>query len=213
VSISKSAPIPISLAADELLRDLASVMVSWWERVAVVARLRVPDTEASQRLVSYDTIRSACSVLAAHVDALLALEPQPMMRSISLREASDLPAGTVGLVHRSAEYADVLLDLDGADAGLEVLQLHHRCRRQIGEVDPSARRMPTPCRCGFSELFEILDVNGEFNGAQCRQCRSEYTAETYKDLVHEMGDTVRRSGARRRRPSVKWTDDGVTRRA
>ncbi|GAA0853400.1 hypothetical protein ACFQVD_26600 [Streptosporangium amethystogenes subsp. fukuiense] len=216
VSISKSAPIPLSLAADELLRDMASVMVSWWERVAAVARLKAPDTEASQRLVSYDTVRAACSVLAAHVDALLALEPQPMMRSLSLRAAADLPAGTTGLVHRSAEYADVLFDLDGAGAGLEVLQLHYRCRRQVGETDVPARHLPTPCQapCGYKQLFEALNGDGEFDGARCRQCGTAYTAQEYRDLVATTGDMIRRAGVRRRSLAVPgYLDDTEARRA
>ncbi|WP_326828703.1 hypothetical protein OIE13_22490 [Streptosporangium sp. NBC_01810] len=216
VSISKSAPIPISLAADELLRDVASVVVSWWERVATVARLRLPDTGASQRLVSYDTVRAACSVLAAHVDALLALEAQPMMRSLSLREAADLPAGTTGLVHRSAEYADVLLDLDGADAGLEMLQLHYRCRRHVGETSVSARHLPTPCQspCGYKQLYEVLNGDGEFDGAKCRQCGVVYTAQEYRDLVAATGDMIRRAGVRRRSLAVPgYLDDTEARRA
>ncbi|MFI6510093.1 hypothetical protein ACIBCT_21015 [Streptosporangium sp. NPDC050855] len=203
------------MAADELLRDVVAVMVSWWERVAAVARLNVPEF-GSQRAVSYDVVRSACSVLAAHVDALLALEPQPMMRSISLREASDLPAGTTGLVHRSAEYADVLLDLDGARAGLEVLQLHYRCRRQVGETDVPARHLPTPCQtpCGYKQLFEVLNGDGEFDGAKCRQCGTTYTAQEYRDLVTATGDMIRRTGARRRSLAVPGRlDDTEARRA
>ncbi|WP_113699703.1 hypothetical protein [Nonomuraea lactucae] len=39
VSISKSAPVPISLAVDELLRLILATLVSWEERVRDVARL------------------------------------------------------------------------------------------------------------------------------------------------------------------------------
>lgn len=214
VTLSKSAPVPLSLAADELLRDMVAVVVSWWERVAVVARLRVPDTSASQRLVSYDVVKNACSVLAAHIDVLLALEEQPMMRAVSLREAAGLPPGTTGLVHRSAEYADVLLHLDGARAGLEILQLHYRCRRQVGETSLPARHLPTPCRrpCGYKQLFEVLNGQGEFDGARCRQCGTEYTMQEYRDLVTETGDMIRRAGVRRRSLAVPGPRDDITAR-
>lgn len=216
VTLPKTPPVPLSLAADELLRDIVAVAVSWWERVATVARLHVPDTAASRNLVSYDVVKNACSVLAAHLDALLALDEQPMMRAVPLREAAHLPPGTTGLVHRTAGYADVVLHLDGARAGLEILQLHHRCRRHVGETNAPARHLPTPCLhpCGYKQLFETLNGEGQFDGARCRQCGTTYTAQEYQDLVTETSNMIRKTGAKRRSLAVAGAgDDTATRRA
>ena len=206
VSTSRTPPVPINLDVDELLRDLAQVLVSWHERVADVARLSAPD----------GTVRAACAVLAPRVDVLLALPAEPMTRPVWLRDAAALPAGTLGLVHATAGYADTIQQLSGADAGLEVLNLHFRCRRLLGETRAPARHLPAPCAmpCGYKQLFEVLDGDGQWDGARCRQCGTQYTLEEYRDLAAEAGDTLRRAGARRRTAAVAgaW-DDVEARRA
>jgi hypothetical protein len=209
VATSKSAPLPLNLAADELLRDIVHVLTSWHERVAAVARLN----GHVGRRVEHATVEAACRVLAAHVGALLALPADPMMRALPLPAAAELvPYGAHGLVHLSAEYADVIRPLSGTDAGLEVLQLHYRARRLLGETRPPARHLPTPCRCGWKQLFEVLDFDGQHDGAHCRHCRTTYTPQEYRDLVDEVGETVRRSGVRRRMVLAGPGDDAGSRR-
>lgn len=209
VATSKSAPLPLNLSADELLRDMVYVLTSWHERVATVARL---NGEAGRR-VEYATVATACRVLAAHVGALLALPADPMMRALPLPAAAELvPYGAHGYVHLSAEYADVIRPLDGTDAGLEVLHLHNRARRLLGETRPPARHLPTPCRCGYKQLFEVLDFDGQHDGACCRHCRTTYTPQEYRDLVDEVGETVRKAGVRRRMVLVGPRDDAGSRR-
>lgn len=201
VSTSKSAPLPINLNADELLRDMHLILISWHERVAAVARLAEPVG-----------VVSSCGVLAAHIDVLLALPKEPMGRSVPLHDAAKLPAGTAGLVHKTAAYADVFLHLDGASAGLEILRLHHRCRRLLGVLPPPARRLNgVYCDCGFAELYELLDDDGQQAGAKCRQCRAEYDRDEYADLTRERVElvkTYRRSSLR-----SKETDDLISGRA
>lgn len=192
VSTSKSAPLPINLSVDELLCDMQAIIISWHERVAAVARLAAPDGHVS----------TACRVLAAHVDVLLALPEEPMGRSVSLHEAAKLPTGTVGLVHKTAAYADVILHLDGARAGLEVLNLTHRSRRLLGETKPQPRHLSgVACgSCGFTELRELLDDDSQPSGAKCWECRNEYDMDGYRDLVSFRVDpvkTYRRAGVQK----------------
>lgn len=202
VSTSKSPPLPINLNVDELLRDMVSVLVSWHERVAAVARLSAP----------VGSVYGACIVLAAHIDALLALPEEPMMRSVWLHEAAQLPHGTLGLVHKSAEYADTIQQLDGARAGLEVLQLHYRCRRLLGETKAAARRLSgVYCDCGYPELYEVLDDDGQAAGAACRQCRTEYDKRGYEDLTKDRAEPVKTYRHRTLQPA--GSDDHTTRRA
>ncbi|WP_433237771.1 hypothetical protein ACQPYK_29565 [Streptosporangium sp. CA-135522] len=75
VSISKSAPVPLSLAVDELIRLILSTLVSWEERVRTVARLSELDTGTSRRRRDGAVLTQAFTVLAAHLDVLLALRP------------------------------------------------------------------------------------------------------------------------------------------
>ena len=215
VSVSKSAPVPVSLAADELARLILSTLVSWEERVRTVARLSPVDTETSTRRRDGAILTQAWTILAAHLDALLALQAEPMMRSVPLSQAAALPSGTQGLVHRTAGYADVVVPLSGADAGLEILSLAWRCRALLTDTRPAARHLPTPCGwCGFCELREVLDDDGQPAGAKCRQCGTEYDAQQYSDLAKEQGDTVKRAGVHRRRTvQVGAQDDTEARRA
>lgn len=202
VSTSKTPPLPINLNVDELLRDMAAILTSWHERVAAVARLREPS----------GSVYAACTVLAAHIDALLALPEEPMGRSVWLHEAAKLPQGTIGLVHKTAEYADTIQHLDGARAGLEVLQLHHRCRRLLGETQPAARHLSgVYCDCGYPELYEVLDDDGQPAGAKCRQCRNEYSKEGYSDLTKARVEPVK--SHRRRSLQPARSDDELSRRA
>ncbi|GAA3417598.1 hypothetical protein [Streptosporangium vulgare] len=189
VSVSKSAPVPVSLQADELIRLLLSTLVSWEERVRRVARLSDLDTTTSRRRRDGAILTQAYTILAAHLDALLALEAEPMMRD------------------------GELVELGGADAGLDVLNLAWRCRAFLTETTKGARHLEgIPCYCGFCELYEILE-DGQFVGAKCRQCGQDYNAETYRELTDEQSAVVKKSGARRRTVTASAKDDLLSRRA
>lgn len=199
VATSKSAPLPISLTVDALLREVVYVMSSWEERVAIVAGLTVLDTEQSRRRRHEVAVKDACRMLGLRVDSLLALQPEPMMRTKTLPEAAMLPQGTPGLVHDSAEYADAVVTLSGADAGLEVLDLHYRCRKLLTATRQPARHLPTPCgKCEHSQLYQVLDFDGQPAGAKCRRCGATYDQQGYDDLAKTTGETVKRSGVRPR---------------
>jgi hypothetical protein len=188
VSVSKSAPVPISLAADELLRLILSTLTAWEERVRTVARLRPLDTETSRRRRDGVILCQAWTILAAHLDALLALPAEPMMRDGDL------------------------LDLSGADAGLDLLYLAHRCRRLLTDNrQPPRHCAGVYCDCGFAELYEQLDDDGQPAGAECRACRSVYDVQQYADLTRARTEPVKTY--RRRTLQPAGADDHTTRRA
>ncbi|MER7213188.1 hypothetical protein ABT340_39510 [Streptosporangium sp. NPDC000239] len=215
VAMSKTAPVPVSLPADELARHILAVLTSWEERVRVVARLAPLSTGASRRRRDGVILTQAWTVLAAHLDALLALPAEPMARTVSLRDAAALPPGTPGLVHHAAGYADVLLTLSGADAGLEILALAARCRSFLTDTPASRRHMSgVPCgACGYTELYEVLDGDGQHAGASCDACRAGYDADAYKALTIDQVTPIRASGARRRALRSASRDDVLSRRA
>lgn len=175
-------PVPLNLAVDELLRETVHVLASWHERVAAVARL----AGEPGRRIAHETVEASCAVLAAHVGVLLALPEEPMLRWVALHKTATLPPGATVLPYRGAEYADVLMPLDGAHGGIEILDMHHRIRRMLGETKPPARHLPTPCRCGYRQLYETLDADGQWDGAHCRNCRQVYTLAEYWVLVQEL---------------------------
>lgn len=188
VTVSKTAPVPIHLGADELLRLVLAVLVSWEERVRDVARLAPLDTHKSRYRRDGAILTQAWTILAAHLDALLALPADMMARG------------------------DELVELDGADAGLELLDLAHRCRRLLTDNRQPARHLSgVYCDCGWPELYEALDDDGQMAGAECRQCRAVYDMDAYKALLADRVEPVK---TYRRRGLVKaGADDTRTRRA
>ncbi|MGA4989903.1 hypothetical protein [Nonomuraea bangladeshensis] len=188
VAVSKTAPVPLSLAADELLRLILATLVSWEERVRTVARLRPLDTATSRQRRDGAIFTQSWTILAAHLDALLALDAEPMLRD------------------------GELTDLDGADAGLDLLDLAHRCRRFLTDTRQPARHLSgVYCDCGYAELYEVLDDDGQPAGARCRQCRAEYDQETYTDLTRARVDPVKTYRRRTLQPAAG--DDWTARRA
>lgn len=127
ITMSKSAPLPVNTAVDALMRDVTETLVSWHERVADVARLSFPGGDLSRRRRDHVAVEAAVTVLSGHLDALLALPLQPMVR------------------YRDDERE--MPDLEGADAGLEILHLHYLCRRLLGETRAHAETFDgIPCR-------------------------------------------------------------------
>ncbi|MGI5274737.1 hypothetical protein ACQEUU_37270 [Nonomuraea sp. CA-218870] len=188
VAVSKTAPVPIHLGADELLRLVLAVLVSWEERVRDVARLAPLDTHKSRYRRDGAVLTQAWTILAAHLDALLALPADMMARG------------------------DTLEELDGAGAGLELLDLAHRCRRLLTDNRQPARHLSgVYCDCGFPELYEALDDDGQMSGAECRQCRSGYDMDAYRALLADRAEPVKSYRRRTLQPAVG--DDWTARRA
>ncbi|MFC4006608.1 hypothetical protein ACFOY2_05205 [Nonomuraea purpurea] len=188
VSMSKTAPVPLSLGADELLRLVLATLVSWEERVRTVARLKPLDTSTSRRRRDGQVLTQAYTILSYHLDALLALDAEPMLRDGELAE------------------------LSGADAGLDILYLVHRCRMFLTDTKQPARHLSgVYCDCGYPELYEVLDDDGQPAGARCRQCREEYDRDGYADLTKDRAEPVK---SYRRRPLVAVSQaERETRRA
>lgn len=178
--------IPLSADADALMRRMGDVLGSWHERVAMVARLTAPDTEAS-RTHPAETVDAAVPVLSEHLSVLLALAPEPMTRVMSPREAeewADDPGAFT--VVRSGGEAWVTRPMAGADAGNEVLDLHYRARRILGETKAPAEAFDgVPCRECESLALERAEPPSDPElpamKSRCATCSDEMTAEEFKD--------------------------------
>jgi hypothetical protein len=180
VSGSRSAPIPLRMDVDELMVKVVSVISSWDERVRDIPQLKLsgPDTEASRHRRGEVALTRMCATLTKHLDALLALPAGPMVRYVPLTAALDLDDDTEGRA-RPAGYAELLADLSGADAGLEILALERDCRHMIGWTARHVR-LPVPCdRCDSIALVQWDGATGLEEGAYCTSCGYEYTDNEY----------------------------------
>jgi hypothetical protein len=137
--------LPLRADVDALIRDLAAVLGSWHERTAAVASLTAPATSVREL---GRQITAAAAVLAAHLDVLLALPPEPMHRVMHPLAAED--HWDIARVHgivRPDGQAHMLLPLSGADAGNEILRLHYRARSILGETRAAPESFDgVPCR-------------------------------------------------------------------
>lgn len=186
VSGSRSAPLPINLTVDALVTDLVDIVASWAGRVSLVAGLHGTDADRRLRAYADQPVKRMCLSLVAHVDVLLGLGPQPMTRFLSLADAATLPAGTPGRVHPNAGYVEVLLDLDGAAAGLEFAGLNARCRSALGLT---AKDEKINGRCFACEQRDVLvrpdGSAGRMDHAECRACGAKYFGADYTLLMRQ----------------------------
>jgi hypothetical protein len=173
---------------DGLMRHMVEVACSWHERVAAVAGLAPPDTQATRArelgLRSGGLLGDACKVLCAHLDALLSLEPEPMTRPRVSWLSSVIPAAVV-----SGGWRDCLtVCLGGADAGNELLRLDFLGRAALLETEPAPLRLlGVPCRgCERRTLRRAAppqhDGDPEWY-SQCAWCRDVMDAAEYEAWV------------------------------
>lgn len=189
VSGSRTPPVPPNLAVDTLMTHIVHIVASWNERVCAVANLTSPGTDASRRQRAGVALTRMCRILTAHLDALLALPPEPVVRYLPIHAAAQLAAaGVTGRVHPAAGYAEVYQDLSGADAGLELSSLNHRCRATLGYT-PQHEDLLVPCfepDCGQRMVRRYDGATGLDDYAECRSCKAQYTAGRYTLLMAQV---------------------------
>jgi hypothetical protein len=181
--------LPLRGDIDAIMRAYAEVLVAWHERVAVIASLSAPpephrDGSPSARPSWY--VARAVHVIEPRLDVLLALEPEPMRRAVSLRDLPLMPEGTEGVVR--SVYAAVLADLSGADAGLEVLALHRLARSVLGETrQRPVELLGVPCRDPECDMLALRRAELPSDPAEpawwseCTQCGDRMDEEEYRD--------------------------------
>ncbi|MFI6496886.1 hypothetical protein [Nonomuraea typhae] len=176
VSGSKAPPLPLRADVEALMRDMVHVVASWQKVIAAVAGLAESGPKRQGRALS-----DACRALAAHVDALLALDPWPVVRYMPLADAAKLGAAS-GFVFPHAGYAAVNLELGGADAGDELLYLAARCRSILG-LTRRRDLLPVPCHaCGYVAIYREETADGMQDEAYCGRCGETYTGAQWRLL-------------------------------
>lgn len=176
--------VPIRLDIDALQRAAADVLTCWHERVAAAASLTFPAEDRSRRGVI--AVRDAAAVLTASLSTLLGLPAEPMRRAITLHDLAGWPDDTSGIVH--SVFAEINVDMSGADAGNEILNLRWLCRAVLGETRQRPEELlGVPCRredCDKltlrrAELPSDPDAPGFWS--ECAVCGDLMTEEEYRD--------------------------------
>lgn len=188
VSGSRTPPVPVRLDYDALIRDMLLVLTSWEEVLRTSASLTPLDTVMSRRRRDEIALTAAVALLTAHFDRLLALPVAPMRRIRSMRQAADLPPGTLGLVHPAGDYAEIIIELGGADAGLEIINLHYRARSVLRQTNPPPERLEgVPCRkCDLLALERAApprSPEGTEYWSECSQCGHLMSRDEYVNWV------------------------------
>jgi hypothetical protein len=182
--------VPIRVDVEALMSLMAETLVSWHERVADVARLDFPSSRLSRLRRESRAVGRAAQVLAAHLDAMLALPPQPMSRAWDLRALDSLPEGATGVVR--SVFADVTIDLSGADAGLEVLHVRYLARALLGETRQKPEELVgVPCRdpdgnCGWRTVYRAELPSHEdapVFWTECARCGDKMSESEYREWV------------------------------
>ena len=183
VSGSKTAPIPLRVDVDAILRDMVASLHSWHVRIAAAQSLQQPQV---RRVRDQVALQSAVRVLSPRLEDLLRLRPAPMSRKLSVRAAAQLPPGTAGHVRvidkktKIPLFADVTLVLSGACAGLEILELDYRARHLLGLTTPPPVRLDgVPCkRCDLLALEVPPEPQYK---SSCSACGDLLTQSEYED--------------------------------
>lgn len=192
--------IPLRLDIDSLTRFMREILSCWEERVRAAANRNVLDTDDSRHRRGLIAVHSAAQLLAANLSVLLALQPEPVDRTMDLMEVRRIAEGRLwshlldGTIHvsRTAGMAGIIAELDGADAGTEVLTLQYLARSVLGETRQRPEELQgVPCRdpdggCGWRTLVRAELPSREEEPAWwsvCTRCGDKMTEPAYREWV------------------------------
>jgi hypothetical protein len=188
---------PVRLEVDALMRLMGWVLASWHERIARIFSLTPPEVSAGAVQHPERAVRDAVRAICPHgaqdrVDALLAFGTEPMVRVMFDPRAAEEWLAAVdpeeqGRVRLSGE-ADMSPRLSGVHAGREILELHYRARKILGQV----RALPEvfdgiPCRAceamGLERAEPPSDPSREAMHSRCAGCGDMMDKVTYDQWV------------------------------
>lgn len=186
--------IPLSEYYDSLIRQIAPGLSAWAARVRAVKQLSAPHLP----ILSAAGVAYAAFVLQRNLSALLALQPGWMTRTFSRPPGksgkppsiTDLEAtyGDCEIVRFGIDSVTLMVQMDGTDAGLEILGLHRKCVVALGEAATRPELLDgIPCRaCGVMGLERAKppsDPTMPENYSHCPGCSDQMALETYRAWV------------------------------
>jgi len=180
--------VPIRVDVDALMALIAESLVSWHERIADTNSLDFPTASMSRLRREGRAVARAADVMAPRLSSVLALEAAPMSRAWPLRDLDTLPEDASGIVH--PEHVDATVDLSGADAGLEFINLRHLARALLGETRAKPEELVgVPCRadeCGWRAVYRAELPSHEDEPewwTECARCGDRMSEEEYREWV------------------------------
>jgi hypothetical protein len=188
---------PIRLEVDALVRLMGWVLGSWHERIARVFSLTAPEVSAVVIQHPERAVRDAVRVIfppgpSDRVDALLAFPREHMARVMYDPAAAEewlavIDPAEAGTVTLSGE-AWMTPRLSGVHAGREILELHHRARRILGEVRAPAETFDgVPCRACEAMSLERAeppsDPKRPADHSRCAECGDTMDRKTFDEWV------------------------------
>jgi hypothetical protein len=180
--------VPIRVDVDALMALMAESLVSWHERIAETNSLDFPTASMSRLRRQARAIARAAEVMTPRLSSVLALEAAPMSRAWDLRHLDELPDGATGIVR--SVFADVTIDLSGADAGLEFVNLRHLARALLGETRSRPEELVgVPCRadeCGWRTVYRAELPSREDEPVwwtECARCGDRMAETDYREWV------------------------------
>lgn len=184
-------PIPINTGVEAFQQQIVEILTSWEERVRDAASLA--DVSGARR--AGQAVKVACAVLAAHVHALLALPADSMYRTLDIARAEHVPE-TADMFFHDGDWLHYNDDLGGIEAGIEILNLHHRCLARLGWT-PQHHDLRTACwDCEVPRLRRWDGTVGLEDHVVCRNCGSEYLGDRLKRLMVEEEKAVQKRQVR-----------------
>ena len=190
--------IPIRLDIDSLTRFTREILSCWEERVRTAANRNVRDTEDSRARRGPVAVRDAAKMLGDNLSVLLALQPEPVDRTIGLMQARHITDDGLwahlldGTLHasREADMAGIVAVLDGSHAGTEILTLEYLARAALGQTRQRPEELVgVPCRaddCGWRTLVRAELPSREDEPVWwtcCTRCGDKMTETEYRDWV------------------------------
>lgn len=179
--------IPLRVDIDALMRAIAESLCSWHERVAATAYLTFPEGDDARKRRDAYAVKRAVEVMGGEwLDALLALDRQEMRRACDLRDVAAMDDDTVGVVHSA--FAEIDLDMDGADAGMEIINLRYLARAILGETRAKPEELVgVPCRadgCGWRSVYRAELPSHEDEPVwwtECARCGDRMSEADYRE--------------------------------
>ena len=210
---------PIRAEIDALMRVIAAILPGWETRVRG-SRLQLTPRNPWRDPDTPESVKDAAETIARHVDVLLALEAMPMSRTFTFPfekpgktfakgvAAAPIPAETeaeIGeeeIIRQGDGWVTVAPSLGGADAGNEIIYLHYRARRHLGETKPPPESFDgIPCRACESMTLERAEPPGDphiaANHSKCPGCGDEMDRETFAQWAETYVAWARGAGIRK----------------
>lgn len=127
-------------------------------------------------------------------------DPTPPGRPDIIPDTLLAAIGDHEIIRQGDGWLDIQLELDGADAGNETIDLHYRARRILGETRPPRQLYDgVPCRnceaMGSLERAEPpSDPNIPANHSRCAECRDEMSREEFDFWAERYATWARGAG-------------------